>query len=101
MLTDEDVDDRVNRDLQLELNQLKEKNREQKIKLADIERRRSDAIGQLRVLQGERDRYMMNNEEMSKDFQRKMGMVKALESELFHAHDRIFKLQEQIESLKR
>jgi chromosome segregation ATPase len=30
-----------------------------------------------------------------------MGMVKALESEIFHAHDRIFKIQEQIESLKR
>jgi hypothetical protein len=50
MLTEEDVDDRVNRDLQLELNSFKEKNRDAKIRLADIERRRADAINDLRVL---------------------------------------------------
>jgi hypothetical protein len=50
MLGDEDADDKFNRELQFELNSFKEKNREAKMRLADQERRRSDAIGQLRVL---------------------------------------------------
>lgn len=101
MLQEEDLDDKINRDLQMELNGMRDKNKEAKLRIADIDQRRSDAIGRLRVLQGERDRFMLNNEELSKDFQRKMGMVKAIEQELFHAHDRIQKILEEIERLKR
>ena len=79
MLNEEDLDDKINRDLKMDLNTLRDKNKEAKLRIADIDQRRSDAISHLRILQGERDRYMLNNEELSKDFQRKMGMAKAIE----------------------
>ena len=44
---------------------------------------------------------MLNNDELSKDFKRKMGMAKAIEQELFHAHDRIQKVLDEIDRLKR
>jgi len=52
----------------MELNTQKDKNKENKIRLADIDRRRADAIQQLRILQGERDRQMVNNNDLSNDF---------------------------------
>ena len=44
MLREEDMDDKVNRDLQMELNTQKDKNKETKLRLADLDRRRADAI---------------------------------------------------------
>jgi hypothetical protein len=52
----------------MELNAQKDKNIENKIRLTDIDRRRADAIQQLRILQGERDRQMVNNNDLSNDF---------------------------------
>lgn len=50
MLHEEDLDDKVNRDLQMELNGMRDKNKEAKLRIADIDQRRSDAITHLRVL---------------------------------------------------
>jgi mannose/fructose/N-acetylgalactosamine-specific phosphotransferase system component IIB len=77
----------------------REKNRDAKLRIADFDKIRNNAIAQLRVLQGQRDRSIVNNDDISKDFQRKMGMVKALETEIYVAHDRIQKCIDEIERL--
>jgi len=85
--------------LQLQINMEREKNRDAKLRIADFDKIRNNAIAQLRVLQGQRDRSIVNNDDISKDFQRKMGMVKALETEIYVAHDRIQKCIDEIERL--
>lgn len=50
MLKEEDLDDKINRDLQMELNAVRDKNKDTKIRISEIDARRSDAIAQLRIL---------------------------------------------------
>jgi len=98
-LKEDKLDDKVNRDLQMELNDVKNANTEMKIAINQVDKKRNQVLGQLRVIQGQRDRNIECNEISAQDFQRKIGMVTALESELFVTKDRINKAIDEIERL--
>ena len=49
MLQEEDLDDKINRDLQMDLNAQRDSNKDTKGRIADADQQRANAINQLRI----------------------------------------------------
>ena len=101
LLDDGDDKDKINAEIQLDVNGVRDTNVDMKRRITETDGNRGDAINRLRSLQAERDRKGNMIDTMKADYQKKVDLVRSLEQEQFHSHEKIQKLNEEIEILKR
>lgn len=75
-LNNEDDADKMNGDLQMDVNGQRDTNTNIKRSIHDTDMARTEAIQKLRVLQGDRDRRAQMSDELKGDLQKKMGLCK-------------------------
>lgn len=80
-LDDEERGDKATRNLQVEVAQNRDNNKFLKQSISETDRKRTEAIQQLRQLQNERERSVGQSDELKLDFQRKLAFSKDLESD--------------------
>lgn len=66
-----------------------------------MDRRRAEAINQLRILQSERERNKFNHEEVRQDMTKKLSVGKDIQHEVQYILEQIQKLTTEIEHLER
>ena len=101
LIDDEDQTDKMNNNLQVDVMGQRDQNKDFKSQIGITDQDRNSAIGNLRVLQAERDRKASILDEIKQDLNRKHLMLKELEEQQMLAHDRVQTMNAEIERLQR
>lgn len=69
--------------------------------ISETDRRRTEAIQQLRILQAERERNVNNGDELKSDFSRKINLTKELENDCYIVKEQIQKITLELNRLEK